>query len=128
MPLHLHHVDEAPKDDQIDTTPFRGPWTVTIVMADTECGGSEEGGWWYGTYDPTDSEAQELALQWQATRIFWDEREADAYRQELDNRCQEHNAATKRRSKFSVLSQGIFEAYCFEGYPRHMPERRPYYE
>jgi hypothetical protein len=117
-------------DDDLDSlpAPYAGPWTVTIVLADLACGGPEEGGWYYQTFDPTAGDAVALDQEWQATRTFWDEREANAYCQELDDRCQRQNAEERRPEKSSVLSRGRYEAYCFDGFPQPLPIERPHYE
>lgn len=115
-------------EQEAEAHEFAGPWTVTVVMADRAYGGPEEGGWWFDTFDPLDSEAMELAAEWQATRVFWDLKEAVAYSNALDERCEERNREERRRSKGSVLSRGVYEAYCFDGYPERIPGARPRYE
>ena len=107
---------------------FTGPWVVTIVLADRCYGGPEEGGWYYDTFNPHDSEAQALAAKHHATAVYWVHANALAASVALMAACQAANEAERRRSKSSVLSTGIYEPYVFEGLPRSEPVERPRYE
>ena len=102
-----------------------GPWVVTVVMADRRYGGPEEGGWYYDTYDPTHPDAMELAKEHSAGTVHWDWPEANAAAERLEAICAAANAEERRRSKDSVLSRGVYEAYVFEGWPAPFPGTRP---
>lgn len=106
----------------------RGPWTVTIVMADRAFGGREEGGWYFDTFDPFDDCARERAVDCKADRLFWNLSDAIAYSAELDEKCKAWNVEERRPRKDSVASRGVYEAYVFDGYPARIPAERPIYE
>lgn len=111
-----------------DATGFPGPWTVTVVMADRSWGGREEGGWWFDTFDPFDGYARDRAIEHKIDRLFWNMTEAIAYSVEVEEKCKEWNAEERRRRKDSVISNGVYEAYVYDGYPVRIPAERPMYE
>lgn len=99
-----------------------GFWTVAINLVDRAYGGPEEGGWYYDCGEP--SEAPRLA-RW--TKVFTSEKEAIAYSHRLgDTVCKRANKG--RRPRWSVLSEGEYQAYVHEGYPAAWPAKRPHYE
>jgi len=115
--------DPMPLDDyneEDNTTVEKGPWTVAIYMIDRQYGGPEEGGWYYDAGDPDIEFIKYL-------RGFDDEEEANAYCFDLNARvCEELNKG--RPSIGSVLSQGRYAARVCDGFPKHFPKHRPYYE
>lgn len=119
---------EEPLLDEIDPDCFRGPWTVTVVMADRSHGGREEGGWWFDTFDPFDQYARDRAIDHKIDRLFWKWADAVAYSLEVEEKCQEWNTEERRRRKDSVASIGVYEAYVYEGYPVRIPAEKPMYE
>lgn len=98
-------------------TPRR--WYVTIYLHDLGYGGSEEGGWYFDTYERIDSEHN---------RVFWFEAKAEQYAEYLrDEVLPKLNEG--RRDITSVLSEGRFTYFCEDIPPvPFLPEYRPYYE
>jgi hypothetical protein len=50
---------------------------------------------------------------------------ANAEADRLEAICVAANADERRRSKDSVLSRGVYEAYVFDGWPTPLPQGRP---
>ena len=123
----MNTTQHAPDDTQDETyTPdWAGPWVVTIVIADRRYGGPEEGGWYYDTYDPTSPDALALAKEHGAGTVHWTRAAAKAEADRLEAICATANAEERRRSKDSVLSRGVYEAYVFNGWPAPFPPGRP---
>jgi hypothetical protein len=92
-------------------------YCVAVYLAELAYGGPEEGDWWYN--------CGELV---RLIRVFGSEEQAYKFAARMD--CKLAKTLNKgRRSKSSVLSEGVYEAEVFEDYaPKHYPEVRPHYE
>ena len=111
-------------DDQgdwelVDTTPLL---YANLYLYDRAYGGSEEGGWWYDTYTPADSDwnieptKHGLCESVDAAKAAYDA---------LQAWCEEENKT--RRSPHSVASEGHYVVWL-EAWPaEHSPARKPYY-
>lgn len=94
-------------------------YTIAIYLADQAYGGPEEGGWYYQYGIRQDDWPPMVA----ATRT-----EAYALRG-IVNDFLHHYTNAGRRSMYSVLSEGVYEARVYPGYPpASYPETRPHYE
>lgn len=92
-------------------------FTVSLYLADRRYGGPEEGGWYYDC-------GEFIRL----VRTFRNGDDAYDYCQRLDGKLK-NTLNRGRRSKSSVLSNGVYEAAVHEGCPpQRYPETRPYYE
>jgi hypothetical protein len=89
---------------------------VNIYLHDRAYGGREEGGWWYDTYEPEESECK-----WFATT-----EEAESHVATAQAWCDDENS--QRRSDLSsVISEGRYEV-VLEAWPaEYSPSSRPYY-
>lgn len=101
----------------------KGVFCVAIYLVDQAYGGPEEGDWYYTAGDLSE-EPEHLHKM----RMTHDEASAYAYARRLnDTVCALWNVG--RRSQYSVLSEGVYEAQVHEGpCPKHFPAVRPHYE
>ncbi len=113
-------------DEDIPEPEYTGPWMVSFCKAEQSYGGPEEGGWWYTTYSPSDSEAWELNKEHNALQVFWDRDAAVKHMQSLLPICEKINAG--RPPIHSTRSYGVIEVRVYEGWPSYEPKTRPYYE
>lgn len=103
----------------VDTTPLL---YANLYLYNRECGGSEEGGWWYDTYTPADGD--------------WDTEPtkhglcesvdvAEVAYEALREWCEEENKT--RRNPHSVASEGHYVVWL-EAWPaEYSPACKPYY-
>lgn len=113
-----HYYDE---DD--DNSTYLAPpptfWTVAIYLANRAYGGPEEGGWYFDCGSRCDE---------YPPLIFNNEQDARAARR-LAELLLDTGENVGRRPIESVLSQGMYSAEVYGGYPpTHYPETRPHYE
>jgi hypothetical protein len=101
-------------------------YIVCVTLHDRAYGGPEEGGWWYDTYQPNVTEAHQLTYEAGGPWLFRDLKHAQAKVKWLDEQLVRVNEG--RASPNSVLSQGVWAAYAFEGYPQRIPQETPHYE
>lgn len=94
-------------------------YTVAVYLRDQVYGGPEEGGWYYSCGSRQDDWPPMIA----ATRV-----EARRLRRTVQDFLDAYTNVG-RRSIYSVLSEGVYEARMYPGYPpTHYPEHRPHYE
>jgi hypothetical protein len=120
-------VAEHEATEQVDRTPAF--YTVAIYLIDKAYGGSEEGGWWFTCGDRQDEDFSEaLGPDLGLPKVFPSEDAAEEYAEAVQRKI----AVTLnegRRPISSVLSEGIYEARVYPGFPpRYFPETRPHYE
>lgn len=101
-------------------------YVVCVALHDRAYGGPEEGGWWYDTYQPEVSEAAWLTHEAGGPWLFRDLKDAQAKVRWLDEQLASVNK--DRYGPNSVLSQGHYVGYAFDGYPHRIPQERPTYE
>ena len=99
-------------------------YSTTIYFTERRFGGPEEGGWYYDTYEPLDSEelaelkVSTLKTVTQAGGI----KVGKLLFQPIVDKLNEG-----RRPLHSVLSDGVYTILTIEGPPHPMPDRRPTY-
>ena len=106
-----------------------GFWTVALYFRQRYYGGPEEGGWWYDqdTLVPADDS---LMSDWvtKCATVWLNEDLAYETARELNLEL-EHQVNRARPSLYSVLSQGIYVACVYPGWPPVQdPATRPHYE
>ena len=97
-------------------------WTVAIVLADRACNGNEDDGDFYYCFTLVDDEAWAVQL----LRAFTSEEDACDYRfsEDLEKVLAEANEGRPPIS--SVVSEGRYAAYVFDGWPeKHSPIPEP---
>lgn len=94
---------------------------VCVYLHDQAYGGSEEGGWWFDTYQLSRDHAR-------LNRSFWLETSARRYAQRLETVLADLNAG--RRGVTSVLSEGVYDFLLIEKEvpAEFYPHQRPHYE
>lgn len=110
-------LGESPEDEDA-AAPF---FMVAPYLVWRQCGGPEEGGWYYDAGEP--------ALEaWLSAPVVCKTR-AEAYEvREAMQAALDADANVGLRDKYSVLSSGVYEAHVTAGYPHAFPVERPFYE
>lgn len=111
------HADEI-EEEQLDKPSV---WCVAPYLVSLAFGGHEEGGWWFDYGIP------ELSPDLPFPVFYRTKREALKGRDKMQS-ILDAGANKGRRSKSSVLSDGVYEAHYTEGLPKSFPETRPHYE
>jgi hypothetical protein len=115
--LEVNPEFDGEKEDVEEEAKF---YCVAAYLYDREYGGSEEGGWWYSTFEP-------VAELGHLTKCFKLKMDAMNYRDALQSELDDMNKG--RRSPNSVLSEGHYKAiWTVDEYPHYMPKERPHYE
>ena len=89
---------------------------VTIYLMDRAYGGAEEGGFWYTTYEPMESELNKICVN---------KKYAKDYVKKIEAILEDWNKG--RRDIYSVLSEGIYIVKLETTPPCYQPTERPYY-
>ena len=110
------HGDDSEADDSFyDLEVVTPRLYVNVYLWDRACGGPEEGGWYYDTYDPHEAQCVLCATEEEAERVA-DEKKAW---------CDAENA--DRYHPSSVLSDGHFRV-MIEAWPAEpSPANTPHY-
>ena len=96
----------------------RPAYVVAAYDTSLAYGGPEEGGWWYDTGSLV-----------RVLRVLRSEEDAYTYAGRVNMRLRRADQRNGVRDKSSVLSDGVIEAYVFEGTaPESFPTSRPRYE
>lgn len=105
-----------------DITPDSGFWSVAPYHVSREYGGPQEGGWWFDSGHPLSGQDFPPPV---ITADIQEARQAcEAMQAILDGLNKEHG----NRDRYSVLSDGEYEARIEDGYPVPFPPERPHYE
>ncbi len=126
MSMDCSNVESWSEEGGSPRAESEGPgfWTVAINLVDRSYGGPEEGGWWYDCGEPSQSPS---LVRW--TRVLTNEDEACVYCRRLNETVvPRRNRKERRRTRFSVISDGDYGAVVHDGYPAAWPETRPHYE
>ena len=87
---------------------------VNVYLVDRQCGGHEEGGWYYNTYEPIESHG------------FFSRRKADLKKVELEAQARDDNS--DRPPIWSVRSDGVYEVHLEDHIAEYSPKYKPTYE
>lgn len=93
-------------------------WYVTVMLHDLAYGGSEEGGWYFDTYEKQDSELN---------KRFLFERSALRHQKQIEEKIEAMNEG--RPDITSVISEGRYMTIVTKGQPEdNYPRMKPRYE
>lgn len=99
-------------------------YSVALVLHDRAYGGPEEGGWYYETYQLETNPPIECV----PIICFTEEAAKEAAEKIMEVNIAALKLNEGRREISSVLSEGLYEARIFGGFPRSEPQTRPHYE
>lgn len=120
-------IEEQVGDDEQDEKPAFPFWTVAIYLVDRAYGGPEEGGWWYDFGERVDTPLEGVPNT-MLLFVLPTEAAARAFAEFLQTKL-DAGPNAGRREISSVLSEGRYYAYVYNGHPpARWPEERPHYE